>query len=254
VPGSGLAGISGVESGKAAPLVGGPPGIELHTTVVGLPSGDADTVPVVLATTGVGMVPNAVPDIIVADGIIVTALPAMEGKTMAGAVDGVGWEVAVAVEDGVVASDPIADDALGIVVPGKSVRNDVAGVADSKSGAVELAVMEVGEIAGTTGIVGAGDAEGVVAIVAAVGDEKTSGTAGVPGVICPVGAAQVTTVPGVAGSEANGTGANVVTGAACWVVAENGPGPLSGEVTIAAGVDESPMAVVPMVESCARLA
>jgi hypothetical protein len=251
VPGSGLAGISGVESGKAAPLVGGPPGIELHTTVVGLPSGDADTVPVVLATTGVGMVPNAVPDIIVADGIIVTALPAMEGKTMAGAVDGVGWEVAVVVEDGVVATDPIADDALGIVVPGKSVRNDVAGVADSKSGAVELAVMEVGEIAGTTGIVGAGDPSGVVAIVAAVGDGK--GTAGVPGVICPVGAAQVTTVPGIVGSEASGTGASVVSGVPGWVIVENGFGPPSGEVTIAPGVDESPIAVVPMVETWARL-
>ena len=36
--------------------------------------------------------------------------------------------------------------------------------------------------------------------------------------------------------------------------AENGLGPLSGEVTIVPGVDESPMAVVPMVETCARLA
>jgi len=82
---------------------------------------------------------------------------------------------------------------------------------------------------------------------------EATGTAGVPGVICPVGAEQVTTVPGVVGSEASGTGANVVTGAA-WVVAENGLGPLSGEVTIVPGVDESPMAVVPMVETCARLA
>jgi hypothetical protein len=241
-------------------LVGGPPGVELHTTVEGLPSGDADTVPVVLATTGVGMVPNAVPDIIVVDGIIVAVLPAMEGETVAGTVDGVGTEVAVtaggaaATGDDAPSDDAIGDDAIGIVELGKSVINDVAGVADSKSGAVELAVMEVGGVAGTTGIVGAGDASVVVAIVAAVGDGKGPGTAGVPGVICPVGAAQVTTVPGVAGSEANGTGANVVTGAACWAVAENGPGPLSGEVTIAPGVDESPMAVVPMVESCARLA
>jgi hypothetical protein len=90
--------------------------------------------------------------------------------------------------------------------------------------------------------------------VAAVDDMEATGTAGVPGVICPVGAEQVTTVPGVVGLEANGTGANVVSGAAGWVVAENGLGPLSGEVTIAAGVDESPMAVVPMVETCARLA
>jgi len=37
--------------------------------------------------------------------------------------------------------------------------------------------------------------------------------AGVPGVICPVGVEQVTTVPGVVGSEASGTGASVVSGA-----------------------------------------
>jgi hypothetical protein len=36
------------------------------------------------------------------------------------------------------------------------------------------------------------------------------------------------------------------------VVAENGPGPLSGEVTIVPGVEGRPMAVVPMVETCAR--
>ncbi len=89
----------------------------------------------------------------------------------------------------------------------------------------------------------------------AVGDiVVAASTAGVPGAICPVGVAQVTTVPGVAGSEANGTGASVVSGAPGWVVAENGLGPLSWEVTIVAGVDESPMAVVPMVETCARLA
>jgi hypothetical protein len=83
---------------------------------------------------------------------------------------------------------------------------------------------------------------------------EVTGTARVPGVICPVGVEQVTTVPGIVGSEASGTGANVVSGAPGWVVAENGLGPYSGEVTIVAGVDESPMAVVPMVETCARLA
>jgi hypothetical protein len=61
-------------------------------------------------------------------------------------------------------------------------------------------------------------------------------------------------VPGAVGSEASGTGANVVSGTPGWVVAENGLGPLSGEVTMVPGVDESPMAVVPMVETCARLA
>ena len=74
------------------------------------------------------------------------------------------------------------------------------------------------------------------------------------GAICPVGVEQVTTVPGIVGSEASGTGASVVSGAPGWVAAENGLGPLSGEVTIVPGVDERPMAVVPMVETCARLA
>jgi hypothetical protein len=89
--------------------------------------------------------------------------------------------------------------------------------------------------------------------VIAVGDiVAVTGTAGVPGVICPVGVEQVTTVPGVVGSDASGTGASVVSGAPGWVVAENGPGPLSGEVTIVAGIEGRPMAVVPMVETCAR--
>jgi hypothetical protein len=85
-------------------------------------------------------------------------------------------------------------------------------------------------------------------------DIDVTGTARVPGVICPDGVAQVTAVPGVVGSEASGTGASVVSGAPGWVVAENGLGPLSGEVWIAPGVDGRPMAVVPMVETCARQA
>jgi hypothetical protein len=79
-------------------------------------------------------------------------------------------------------------------------------------------------------------------------------TAGAPGAICPVGVEQVTTVPGVVGSDAIGTGASVVSAVPGWVVAENGLGPLSGDVTIVPGIDGIPMAVVPMVETCARLA
>jgi hypothetical protein len=147
-------------------LVGGPPGVELHTIVEGLPSGDTgDMVPVVLPTTGVGMVPNAVPGIIVVDGIIVAVLPDMEVETVVGTVDGVGTEVAVTAGGGIATgddaieddADAIGDDAIGIVELGKSVINDVAGVADSKSGAVDLAVVEVGEVAGTAGIVGVAD-------------------------------------------------------------------------------------------------
>jgi hypothetical protein len=263
VPGAGLLGTSGVESGKAAPLVGGPPGVVLHTVVDGLPSGDTgDMVPVVLPTINVGMVPNAVPGIIVVDGILVAVLPAMDVEAVVGTVNGVGVDVAVtagaAAASGAAAVEPCSGvDATGTVEPGKSVRNDVAGVADSKSGAVELAVVDVGEVAGTVGIVGAAevaDVKGVVTIPPPVADMEITGTAAVPGAICPVGVAQVTTVPGVVGSEASGTGANVVTGVPGCVVAENGPGPLSGDVTIAPGVDERPMAVLPMVETCARQA
>ena len=81
MPGGGLLGIWGVESGKAAPLVGGPPGVELHTVVDEPPSGDTgDMVPVLLPTIGV---PNGV------DGVIVTVLPAMV-ELVDGTVDIVG--------------------------------------------------------------------------------------------------------------------------------------------------------------------
>jgi hypothetical protein len=80
VPGAGLLGISGVESGKDAPFVGGPPGVELHTVVDELPSGEtAEMVPVALPTIGVGMVPKGVAGVIAADDIVV--------------VDGVGTDV-----------------------------------------------------------------------------------------------------------------------------------------------------------------
>jgi hypothetical protein len=139
-----------------------------------------------------------------------------------------------------------------MVEPGKSDVDDVAGCAESvRYGAIPLAVVDVEEAAGAAGIVGAPLADSIGPVVA---DIDVTGTAGVPGVICPAGVEQVTTVPGVVGSDANGTGASVVSGVAGCVVAENGLGPLSGEVTIAPGVDGRPMAVVPMVETCARLA
>lgn len=108
-------------------------------------------------------------------------------------------------------------------------------------------------VAGAT-VVGAADIDGIVPVTTTVDDMDVTGTAVVPGVICPVGVEQVTTVPGVVGSDASGTGANVVSGAPGCVVAENGLGPLSGEVTIVPGVEGRPMAVVPMVETCARQA
>jgi hypothetical protein len=71
-------------------------------------------------------------------------------------------------------------------------------------------------------------------------------------VVCADTGEQLMLVPGVAGSEANGTGASVVSAVPGWVVGENGLGPFSGDVTIAPGVDGRPMAVLPMVETCAR--
>ena len=216
MPGGGLLGTSGVESGKAAPLVGGPPGAELHTLVDELPSGDTgDMVPVVLPTISVGIVPNGVAGIIVVDGIIVAVLLAMDGEAVVGTIDGVGADVAVTGGDAA-----IADDVTGTVEPGKSDINDVAGCADNKSGAV---VADVEGVAVTTGIVGAADV-GVPA-AAPTADKEVTDTAGVPGAICPVGVEQVTTVPGVVGSEASGTGASVVSAVPGWVVAENGLGP-----------------------------
>ena len=168
VPGGGFAGIAGVESCKAAPLVGGPPGVELHTVVDELPTGDTgDMVPVVLPTIGVGIVPNAVAGIIavddidVVDGVIIAGLPGMAVETVPGTVDGVGTGVALTAGGGAA----VADDDTGIVEPGKSVINDVAGVADSMSGAV---VVDAEEVAGTANIVGAADIGGIVPIVALV--------------------------------------------------------------------------------------
>jgi hypothetical protein len=55
-----LLGISAVESGKAAPLIDGPPGAELQTVVDELPSGDGgNRVPVALPPIGAEMVPGA---------------------------------------------------------------------------------------------------------------------------------------------------------------------------------------------------
>jgi hypothetical protein len=110
----------------------------------------------------------------------------------------------------------------------------------------------VEELAGTADIIGAAETDGVIPVVPPIADMEVTGTAGVPGAICPVGVEHVTTVPGVVGSEASGTGASVVTGVPGLVVAENGLGPLRGDVTIVPGVDGSPMAVLPMVETCAR--
>jgi hypothetical protein len=253
VPGGGFAGICGVESGKAAPLVGGPPGVELHTVDDELPSGAiGDMVPIVLPPIKVGMLPNGVPgiiavvdDIVVVNGAVVAVLPVMDVETVLGTVDIVG--AGVAVMEGGGGAVGVGGGGAGTVEPGNVDKNDVPGCADSASGGAFVPpVMDAEDI------VGAAETDGVVPVVPTVADMEVTGTPGVAGVICPEGLAQVTTVPGVVGSEASGTGASVVSGTPGWVAAENGLGPLSGEDRTVPGVDGRPMAVLPMVDTCAR--
>jgi len=253
VPGGGLLRISGVESGKAAPLVGGPPGVELHTVVDELPSGDTgDVVPVVLLRIGEAMVPSGVAGIIASDDIVVNevvvaVVPGTDVETVLIAVDGAGTGTGAMVGDG--RGGTAGGGGAGTVELGYTDMNDVAGCADrARNCVVVLSVVGVDEIVGA---VGTGETDGIVPVVTGVADVEVTGTV-VPDAICPVGVEQVTTVPGVVGSEAIGTGASVVSGMPGWVVAENGLGPLSGEVTIAPGVVARPMDVVPKVEICAR--
>ena len=217
MPGDALLGTSGVESGNAAPLVGGPPGVELHTVVDGLPSGDVgDTLPVVLLTVGVGMVPNAaagiiaIDGIVVVDGVIVAVLPATDVGAVLSTVDGVG--TVGAVMEGGGGAGVAGGAGTGMVEPGNVDMDDVAGAADSASIGAVVLFADVEEVAGTPGIVGAAETDGIVPVVPPTADMEVTGTAAVPGAICPVGVEQVTTVPGVAGSEASGTGASVVSG------------------------------------------
>jgi hypothetical protein len=67
---------------------------------------------------------------------------------------------------------------------------------------------------------------------------------------------QFTLVPGKVGSSANGGAARVVAGAPGTVADEkrlvNGLGPVKGDETIAPGVVGSAIAVVPMVDTCAK--
>jgi hypothetical protein len=117
-------------------LVGGPPGVELHTTVEGLPSGAVGEVfPVVVVTNGVGMVPSAavgiiaVGDIVVVDGIIVAAVPSGDVGPVLVTVDDAGTGTGAMEGDGRGGGE--GGGGTGMVEPGKSDMNDVAGCADS---------------------------------------------------------------------------------------------------------------------------
>jgi hypothetical protein len=220
-----MLGTSGVESGKAAPLVGGPPGVELHTIVVGVPSGDTgDIVPVVLPTIGVGIVPIGaaapITGIVMVGDATLPMLPDETAETVLGRVDDVG--TAGAVIDGGGRAGIAGGGGAGTVVPGKSEMNDVAGTWENVS--CELVTVDVEALA-TADVVGDAGVDGIGPVTPPMADIGATGTAGVPGAICPVGVEQVTTVPGVVGSEASGTGASVVSGVPGWVVAENGLGP-----------------------------
>jgi hypothetical protein len=199
--------------------------MELHTVVEELPSGAAaEMFPIVEITIGVGMVPNAVAgaiavgEIVGANAVIVAVALGMDVEKVLVTVDGAGAGTAPTEDDG--RGGSAGGGGAGMVVPGITVMADVSGCWVHVNGAT--AIWGSADVAGAAGI------DGAAPVVSAVEEKDMTGTAGVPGVICPVGVAQVTTVPGVVGSEASGTGANVVSGAA-WVNAENGLGPLSGE-------------------------
>jgi hypothetical protein len=117
-------------SGKAAPLVGGPPGTELHTVVDELPSGAVgEMFPVVVVTNGVGMVPNATAGIVAVGDIVVAAAPGMDVETGLSTVDGAGTGVRAMEGDG--RGGGAGGCGTGMVEPAKSDVDDVAGCADS---------------------------------------------------------------------------------------------------------------------------
>lgn len=122
------------------------------------------------------------------------------------------------------------------------------------------------ELHATVGAVAAGAAEEIVPMELPFCPVTGRTGAAMPDVGRPVGdtvgvagtgvgdvddGAQTTTVPGVVGSDASGTGASVVSGAPGTVLAENGPGLLSGEITIAPGTVGRSIAVLPVVATCA---
>jgi hypothetical protein len=140
VPGGGPAGICGVESGKAAPLVGGPPGVELHMVVDELPIGVIGAMfPVVVMTLGVGIVPNGEADVSAAavgivDDVVIVVVPGNDVEI--GAVGDVGTGTAVKEGDG--GGGTAGGGGAGMVEPGKTLANDVSGCWENVNGATVL--------------------------------------------------------------------------------------------------------------------
>jgi hypothetical protein len=111
-----------------------------------LPSGAVgEMFPVVVMPIGVGMVPNAavgiiavgivavgiiaVGDMVVVDGVIVAAVPGRDVETVPSTVDGAGTGVGAREGDG--RGGGAGGCGTGMVEPGKSDVDDVAGCADS---------------------------------------------------------------------------------------------------------------------------
>src|SRR4051794_39745766 len=129
--------MSGVDRGSAAALVGGPPGVELHTTVGRMPSGGvARMLPVVVTLIGEGMLPNGAAGAIATDDIIGVDV------VMAGA-PGIYVDIGPDTVDG---TDTIPGTVevsgggapvyigTGMIAPGKTVAADVSGCWENVSG------------------------------------------------------------------------------------------------------------------------
>ena len=218
VPGGGLFGIWGVVSGKAAPLTEGLPGLKLHVPVtVELPRG-------------------------VIGAMVPVVLPLIDVEVVADGPNGIGAVVLVLAVDATLVP-------RATTVPG--VRTMVPGGSSVPCG--RITIVPGGRAVPSGTIVPGGAVNADEAVAPPVGADEVV-CVGNDEVVCADIGEQLMLVPGAVGSSASGSGASVVTGAPGRVVAENGPGPLSGDVTIAPGVVGIPMAVVPMVETCARLA
>lgn len=128
VPSGGPTGICGVESGKAAPLLGGPPGIELQVVTEELPSGFIGAMfPVVVLRIG-ERVPNGEAKVIAAAGAIVddiVVVPGIDAEIVPGSVDNVGKGTAVKEGDG--RGGTACGCGNGTIEPGKTLANDVSG-------------------------------------------------------------------------------------------------------------------------------
>lgn len=221
--------MAGVDSGKLAPLIEDVAVLVLQPVGVEFPSAVTAIVPVVLPLPGAnGVVVGGVSGIVVVVAIVPIAAV-------------VAAVVAMLVDSGAAVTS--GGTGIGGAVTSPSVAVEVADTAATGAGCAASVV-------GPPMVPSAG----VDAIVAAVGVTATGAVAG-KAVVADAGSVeQLTLVPGVVGSRASGSGASVVSSAPGWVAAENGLGPFSGDDTIAPGVDEIPIAVVPMVETCATQA